>query len=583
MKKFAPIFLSLLLVFSMALTGVMSVSAYELSGKVGNLVIVKQEPDETPDDPADNKPVSGAEFTIFPILELDSDGLYQKTPAFKDTVVLTDLMTSTVNKDGYLTYGDSDELEKQITALQNFALSNAEAIRTSTAKTTGSNGKAIFYNLPYGVYLVVETKVPDSYSKASRTFLVAINADSVDGSNNPDSADGIGSVTAYPKNVKLADVDKNIIDENNNPVKTDSVSIGDSVKYEITADVPTYDTKKLDEYIEKDNNRYQNIPYYFIDVHSAGLTFNGINSVKVVVGRTDMTSVSNISYSTADRKLVVDVPFAQLYNKSANHMGEKVSITYTMTLNEQAKITSGETNHVNYYYVNDISTFYPDLYFKDDHQPDPDKEKVNPDQPAEDPVVYTYEMDLTKLLNSKAYNGKAGEVEFTLSYAKTEGSTFNPVFFTLKDGVYYVSNAVVAASATTSATDVNTAIAVNANGKIIVRGLKAGVYKLTEIKTVNGYTMLTAPVSIFVNEHNVTGTTKIDGIVDAYRYNINSEKVDLQGSKVDGVFELTVNNAKNQFNIPTTGGMGMLIFTIGGAVILAVAVILIVSTRKKKN
>ena len=584
MKKFASIFLSLMLVLSMVLTGVMSVSAYTTSGKTGTLTLVKQEPDNTPDVKTDNKPVAGAEFTIYPILELDSNGLYQKTEPFKNVVEIDELMTSTVNKDGYLTYGDSDKLEKQIYALQVFAASNRAAIASSQKMVTNAKGLAVYRDLPYGVYLVVETVVPDSYTAASKTFLASINAQSVDSN---------GNVTAYPKNVEMADVDKNIIKEDGSVAKSDVVSIGDVVNYEITAQVPVYDTALLNEFIQNEPQRYSLIPFFFFDTHDEGLTFNGINTVKVMVGRTDLTRSSNIAYNANARKLSVDIPFDTLYNTAGtNLMGQLVSITYSATLNEKATITEGESNTVDFYYVNDPAVYDPDIYFSyvpDGDNPDPERtpdplppspDGPTPFKPAKDPIVYTYQLNLSKLLNKKAYNANAGDVTFTLSYSETENGTYEDVSFKNLNGIYYVSNA--------TATATNKVLSVDNSGNLVVRGLKAGVYKLTETKTASGYTMLTAPVSIFVNEHTndvASGSTNsgVDGEVDAYRYNINSEKVDIDGNDGDGIFELTVNNSKNQFNMPATGGMGMLIFTIVGAVILAVAIILIVSSRKKTN
>ncbi|MGN0537147.1 MAG: GGIII-like transmembrane region-containing protein [Acutalibacteraceae bacterium] len=46
---------------------------------------------------------------------------------------------------------------------------------------------------------------------------------------------------------------------------------------------------------------------------------------------------------------------------------------------------------------------------------------------------------------------------------------------------------------------------------------------------------------------------------------------------------MTVNNAKNQYDLPLTGGLGLWIFTIGGGVLMAAAIIVISVVRKKKS
>jgi LPXTG-motif cell wall-anchored protein len=50
----------------------------------------------------------------------------------------------------------------------------------------------------------------------------------------------------------------------------------------------------------------------------------------------------------------------------------------------------------------------------------------------------------------------------------------------------------------------------------------------------------------------------------------------------DNEFEVTINNVEKQFDLPQTGGDGILLFTIAGGILMAAAIILFAAMRKKK-
>lgn len=51
----------------------------------------------------------------------------------------------------------------------------------------------------------------------------------------------------------------------------------------------------------------------------------------------------------------------------------------------------------------------------------------------------------------------------------------------------------------------------------------------------------------------------------------------------DGIFTLSINNTKNRFNLPLTGGTGILLFTIGVGIVIAAAIIIFSQLRKKNT
>ena len=116
-----------------------------------------------------------------------------------------------------------------------------------------------------------------------------------------------------------------------------------------------------------------------------------------------------------------------------------------------------------------------------------------------------------------------------------------------------------------------------ADGKIYIRGLKPGTYKLTETKTNAGYVLLKDPVVIVIKEDNAIGGAEAT---------VGSKPVTMQndqknsGSKTAEV-PLTVVNSKG-FDLPATGGRGIALFTIAGIAIVAAAGSLLFMRKRSK-
>ena len=104
---------------------------------------------------------------------------------------------------------------------------------------------------------------------------------------------------------------------------------------------------------------------------------------------------------------------------------------------------------------------------------------------------------------------------------------------------------------------------------IRIEGLSLGEYALKETKTVGGYTLLTKYVEFNLVDENS------DGLPDGKLDNAKGENTD------SNILSKTVDNKKG-FTMPTTGGMGTYIFTIGGLVVMVGAVLLLVSSKKKR-
>jgi LPXTG-motif cell wall-anchored protein len=103
-------------------------------------------------------------------------------------------------------------------------------------------------------------------------------------------------------------------------------------------------------------------------------------------------------------------------------------------------------------------------------------------------------------------------------------------------------------------------------GKLTVTGLDEGTYYLTETQAPDGFNKPNAPVDFVLKDSNNTGA--LDG-ADSTSY-------------TDGYLPKTVQNSKG-FTLPTTGGMGTILFTAGGILLMGAAIVLVVVIRKRKT
>ena len=300
-------------------------------------------------------------------------------------------------------------------------------------------------------------------------------------------------------------------------------------------------------------------------------------------------------------KMTIDIAWASL----DQYQGKTIQLTYNAQLNENAVVGSVNQNDVTYKFTNDPQQVMGEVNSKTTTT-DTDK-------------VYTYQMNLTKIFNGVAADGtkiNASTVEFELTTvvdtAGNKVTTPTPLKFIQEttNGHYTVWNGAVVGNQAYKLTDVtkNTEGTWTANegakavgtvvttlnpdkyGKLYVKGLEAGTYELKETKSLNGYTILTEPITIKVDEVKEGNPEAVTQKVTAHtmKWDATNNKAVTQDEPLankaeTGIFSITVNNAKNQFNLPITGGLGLWMFTIGGGIVMAGAIIFFSVIRKKKS
>lgn len=411
------------------------------------------------------------------------------------------------------------------------------------AASTTNDGTVTFTGLSLEkLYLFAETdasaakkldNTPVAVTKVSVPFFVSLPFTDADGNSVTD-------IYAYPKNsTGNVNIDKEIESVGTTTIngKQANANIGDEITYKVTYSVPVPENGLTELKI--------------VDTMDKGLTFtNEASNITVKddkgVDGTEKTLIYATDYEvtldTTSNKVTID--FAKYLDSLQKNSTEEFTITYKVKLNESAVL--GQTGN-----KNDVALVYKNYGETDSKTKTPD--------PGKEVKVFTYGIALTKQGEDGA---KLSGVEFKL----TDGTNEIKV---LKSGdAYYPSKDADASSST---------VKTGADGKIYIRGLKPGTYKLTETKTNAGYVLLKDPVVIVIKEDNAIGGAEAT---------VGSKPVTMQndqknsGSKTAEV-PLTVVNSKG-FDLPATGGRGIALFTIAGIAIVAAAGSLLFMRKRSK-
>lgn len=109
--------------------------------------------------------------------------------------------------------------------------------------------------------------------------------------------------------------------------------------------------------------------------------------------------------------------------------------------------------------------------------------------------------------------------------------------------------------------------------------MDAGTYYLKETTTPDGYNKLTGPIEIVIKP-----TYSQEGKLTEYevKYTYNGITETVSSNQVNQSPTIKVEN-KSGTQLPNTGGIGAVIFTIAGVAILAVVMICSMRSKKRKH
>lgn len=432
---------------------------------------------------------------------------------------------------------------------------------------TDATGHTSADQLEQGLYLVVETRVPENVTSTCNPFFVSLPMTAMDGTAwNYD-------VTVYPKNqTGNPDLEKTVRESKNSTGKyngsltditdgyahTATASVGDTVDYQIISTLPTITSKAsaLSEYTYVDTlskgiryNKNDVVIEFFKD---AGCTDKiatwDENSGKFTVAYDAAANTMTIRMTDTGLREINEATTVYTDSVKRGYSDCTMRITYAATLTADAKM--GDTDNPNEVVLTwkRTNTTYFDTLKDCCH-------------------VYTYGIDVLKQFSDNG--GNLRNVKFRLH--NDTDDVF--VIADLKDGVYYAKGFAAKKS------DATTFIP-NSSGHIMVKGLEDDTYSLTEIATDKGYVLLKEAVKIVIKTSENGQCEKCGAKLLTASATVNGKDVTM--TEGNAIVPLTVVNNPG-FDLPKTGGYGVWMYTVGGVLLLGAAAFIAVKSRKHKS
>ena len=476
--------------------------------------------------------------------------------------------------EGGINYFTSDNLNNKLAAALAANATNVKNALETAVKNGGvampetdASGHTSASDMELGLYLVVETRVPEMVTSTCNPFFVSLPMTTIDG------AAWDYDVTVYPKNqTGNPDLEKTVREDKNSTGKntgsltdikdgyahTATASVGDTVDYQIISTLPTITSKAsaLSEYTYVDTlskgikyNKNDVVIEFFKD---AGCTDKiatwAENSGKFTVGYDDTANTMTIHMTDTGLAEINEATTVYTNSVKRGYSDCTMRITYAATLTSDAKM--GDTDNPNEVVLTWRRT--NNTYF------DTLKDCCH---------VYTYGIDVLKRFSDNG--GNLRNVKFRLHNDIDDCY----IIAEQKDGVYYAKGFAAKKS------DATTFIP-NAQGHIVVKGLEDDAYSLTEIATDKGYVLLKDAVKIVIKTAENGTCEQCGAKLPTASATVNGKDVTM--SDGNAIVPLTVVNNPG-FDLPKTGGYGVWMYTVGGVLLLGAAAFIVIRSRKHKN
>lgn len=464
-------------------------------------------------------------------------------------------------------------------ALEAYAAENG----ATAMDETNASGVATARDLDLGIYLIVESYVPENVTCTTDPFFAQLPFTDNDGE------EWLYDLNVYPKNqTGNPTIDKLVKSDETGAEYGDiaTASVGDTLDYQLAIKVPTItsDATKLTR-------------FDIVDTISDGLSYNG--DAKVAVYSSEELAKSG----NADRADAIfgegDVPAATIsYVDGTLSVGfEGDALSYLNTLSDKYITVLYTCNVTDDAILGDVGN-------ENDVQLTWTRtNEVYSNTIEDEALVYTYGLNLKKTFSDE--NGDFSRVNFVME--NTTDGYYLTAEKAEEDGVYYV----------TGKTDSQENAAVftpDAEGNLQIIGMEADTYTLVETDTDTGYSLLKDPITI-----EITGTDRAivpskadvlhaerdtDGTVTGWTIenedlvlgDLTSASATVDGNNAtmtahgyadalssDNAFvELSVVNSKG-FKLPQTGGRGIYAITIIGVMAVAAGGFAYMNSKKKEK
>lgn len=513
-------------------------------------------------------------------------------------------------------YFHSDTL---VDALKNSLTNNATSVKnaletyvrenggTAMPETDGYGHSAVS-DLPLGLYLFVETRVPEMVTETTAPFLVSLPMTST-----ADNTSWLYDVTLYPKNLTgIPTLEKTVREAKTSSGKnngstgiadgfahTATASVGDTLEYQIVSTLPSITSAA--SYLTD---------YSFIDTAEKGIPYlqNGVTleffkdaaCTDKIATWTEADGKFNVSYTTNDAGYVMSITmtesglselntskavYADASMVNSGYSDCTLRITYSAQMDKSANYGDrGNTNDVVLTWKRTNSSYYDTL--------------------VDDCHVYVFGLDLTKKFSDG--KGDLSKVEFCLQNDADDYYVVAKYDETAK--AYYVTGSTDDKAKATLFTP-------RSDGRLLIYGIEDDAYTITELKTDGAYTLLKNGIGLVISvgesstvcdvySSDVLGLIQNDphyaDVEEGLFHNMPQKHLEHKlltaSAKVDNkqvtlgpdngsanaFVPLTVVNTKG-FDLPKTGGYGNWMFPAIGLSLVAVAVVVIYFAFRDKK
>ena len=469
--------------------------------------------------------------------------------------------------------------------------------------------------LPLGIYMIIETKVPEDVTYTTNPWFVQLP------STDSEGDDWFYDVVCYPKNeTGVPTLDKRV---RNNPDKDNVTTANQDAladfthareEYTYQRTVTASKAEKLDyQFISKlphiTSSKTYLSTYTFDDKMSKGMTYNK-NAVIAIYDNKDAADTTNVNNVDKSGAIAVwktsdtDPKFAVTYGKSGEDSTMKVEMTKS-GLSEINKKYSDK--YIVVYYTADVNT--------DDTVVLGDKGNPNDvsltwkrtstdywDILKDKCIVYSFGYNFTKKFSDS--KGDATKVKFVV---KNKTDNYYLVARADRAGVYQVTGK--------SAKEADaTQFSPSSDGKLVINGIEGDEYGFTETHSDAGYSLLKKEVIVKVKETkaditpteaNITGiqsksdadSTANDGVPNgAVLKNDVTVQTTAASATVDEIkatmtkhedsgnayINMQIANQK-QFMLPMTGGAGNYLLIIAGVVVAGCGILILNKNRRRSQ
>ena len=535
----------------------------------------------------------------------------------------------------YWFYGSNQIVDAMAAALETNATDVKNALEAYvknnggiTLAKTDADGRTSIDGLTTGLYIVVETAVPEMVTSTTNPFFISLPMTTVnnvtDGSAPEGGSEWNYDVTVYPKNeTGIPTLEKTVRESASDTGKnggresitdfwshTATGSAGDTMEYQIICSLPTITSQAT-----------ALSTYNFFDTIAPGMTYNkdvkiefftDKNCTDKVATWTQADGKFTVNYSEDGQSMTIDVTAAGLaeingdtenINGSlyAGYSNYTARVTYSAEIDSDTSFVYGEEGNCNKVVLTwkRTSGDYYDTLIDDCH-------------------IYSFGINLTKeFVDKSAQNAEADGmydyVKFVIQNAWD--NYWVTAELNEEEGVYYVTGHVENEEDATIFTPVTSG---DKYGQIIVRGLEDDYYCVSEIQTFDGYTLLTAPIYVTLSaetdnskecdiySEDVLGLLQNDprysysGDMDLSLANIpqknlqhcgiavtaevDSLKVNMvaDGDSANAAVPFVVMNTPG-FDLPQTGDNGVWMYGVAGGTLMLAAVLVILFAFKKKE